>query len=108
MTGTFLISYHSGVSLEKSQTLAVLMLAGVSIVILFKVSLPLTPFKVVLGLIMSGIITLAFVTPIGRMIFSLSKINLHEWLISGAVIIASIPVLALVVSLIRTKKHIEK
>lgn len=108
VTGTFLISYHSGVSLEKSQTLAVLMLAGVSIIILFKVSLPLTPFKVALGLIMSGIIILAFVTPIGRTIFSLSKINLHEWLISGAVIVASIPVLAIVVSLIRTKKHIEK
>ncbi|MGL4849923.1 MAG: cation-translocating P-type ATPase [Clostridium sp.] len=108
VTGTFMISYHAGVGLHKSQTLAVLMLAGVSIVILFKVSLPLTPFKIGLGLIMSGIIALAFITPIGRMIFSLAPINKMEWLISGATVVASIPVLAIVVSLIRTKRHIEK
>lgn len=108
VTATFLISYNHGVGIQKAQTLAVLMLAGVSIVILFKVSLPLTPFKVFLGLFMSAIIVLAFITPIGREVFSLSPITKNEWLLSGATVLASIPVLAAVVSLIRTKRHIEK
>ena len=47
VSATFVISYkYAGTTIETARTLAVLMLAGVSMVILFKVALPLTPFKV--------------------------------------------------------------
>ncbi len=109
VSATFVISYnYGGTSLETSRTLAVLMLAGVSMVILFKVTLPLTPFKIGLVVIMMLIVLLGFITPIGRLIFTLDKLTSMEWILSGITIAASAPILAAVVSLIRVKKHVEQ
>lgn len=109
VSATFVISYnHFGVPIETARTLAVLMLAGVSIVILFKVSLPITPFKLVLAILMMSIILLGFITPIGRIIFTLTKLTPMEWLLSAGAIALSAPILATVVTLLRTKKHVEQ
>lgn len=98
---TFVISLRMGGSMRHSRTLALLMLAGISMVILFRVARPLTKFKTVLCLTMFGLIVLAFLTPIGRMIFSLSKITLKEWAISLAIIIGSGPLITKFVDVFR-------
>lgn len=109
VSATFVISYkYGGTSIETSRTLAVLMLAGVSMVILFKVALPLTPFKIGLVLAMMGVVSLGFITPIGRYIFTLSKLTLMQWMLSLITIVISIPVLAIVVKLIRIRKNVEQ
>lgn len=88
---TFLISMNMGATMIYSKTLALLMFAGVSMVILLKVARPLTKFKAALCASMFGIMVLAFVTPIGRLIFSLTSISLKHWLICLAVIVLSGP-----------------
>ena len=109
VSSTFVISYkYGGASLELARTLSVLMLAGVSLVILFKVALPITPFKILLVTLMMGIILLGFITPIGREIFTLTRIPTMEWLISAGAIALSVPILAAVVTLLRRKKNVEQ
>lgn len=108
VSATFVISNNYGTSLETSRTLAVLMLAGVSMVILFKVALPLTPFKIGLVILMMLIVSLGFITPIGRLIFTLTKLSGMQWLLSAGSIALSVPILATVVSLIRVKKNVEQ
>ncbi|GAA0079139.1 cation-translocating P-type ATPase [Clostridium sp. CTA-5] len=102
-TLTFMISRKIGASIEYSRTLALLMLAGTSMVILLKVSRPLTKFKLGLGIVMFGIVTLAFITPIGRWIFTLEVIKLRHWVISLAVIVASGPLITKIVDFVRKK-----
>lgn len=101
--GTFLISLALGVGMQQSRTLALLMFAGISMVILFRVAKPLTNFKAVLCLSMFGIMILAFITPIGRYIFSLTTIKLRYWAISLAVIVLSGPLITRFVDFFRIR-----
>ena len=101
--GTFLISFALGVGMQQSRTLALLMFAGISMVILFRVAKPLTNFKAVLCLSMFGIMILAFITPIGRYIFSLTTIKLRYWAISLAVIVLSGPLITRFVDFFRIR-----
>ena len=100
---TFLISIQMKLPMMYSRTLAVLMFAGISMVILFRVARPLTKFKTVMCLSMFGIIVLAFLTPIGREIFSLSEIRLKHWIISLAVIVLSSPLITRIVDIFRVR-----
>lgn len=102
-TLTFIISLYVGTSIEYSRTLALLMFAGVSMIILLKVSRPLTTFKFCLVVLMFGIVVIAFITPIGRLIFTLEKLKLRHWIISLAVIILSAPLITKIVDLVRKK-----
>ncbi|MBN1069297.1 cation-translocating P-type ATPase [Clostridium botulinum] len=102
-TLTFIISLYVGTSIEYSRTLALLMFAGVSMIILLKVSRPLTTFKFCLVVLMFGIVVIAFITPIGRVIFTLEKLKLRHWIISLAVIILSAPLITKIVDLVRKK-----
>jgi cation-transporting ATPase E len=79
------------------------MFSGISMVILFRVAKPLTKFKTIMCLSMFGIIVLAFITPIGREIFSLSVINIKDWAISLAVIILSGPLITKIVDIFRVR-----
>lgn len=101
--GTFLISLALGVGMQQSRTLALLMFAGISMVILFRVAKPLTNFKAVLCLSMFGIMILAFITPIGRYIFSLTTIKLRYWAIYLAVIVLSGPLITRFVDFFRIR-----
>lgn len=101
--GTFLISLALGVGMQQSRTLALLMFAGISMVILFRVAKPLTNFKAVLCLSMFGIMILAFITPIGRYVFSLTTIKLRYWAISLAVIVLSGPLITRFVDFFRIR-----
>ena len=86
-----------------SRTLAVLMFAGISMVVLFRVARPLTKFKTIMCLTMFGIIVLAFLTPIGRDIFSLSVIKPMHWVISLAIIVLSGPLITKIVDIFRVR-----
>lgn len=99
----FLTSLSFGLPMDYSRTLAVLMFAGISMVILFRVARPLSKFKSGMCLAMFGIIVLAFATPIGRYIFSLSEITLRDWIISLAVIILSSPLITRFVDIFRVR-----
>lgn len=102
-TMTFIISLHMEVPMIYSRTLALLMFSGISMVILFRVARPLTTFKTILCLSMFGIVILAFLTPIGRLVFSLSKMGVKEWIISLAVIIGSSPLITKSVDIFRNR-----
>lgn len=100
---TFIISIQMGLPMMYSRTLSVLMFAGISMVILFRVARPLNKFKTVMCLTMFGIIVLGFLTPIGRYIFSLSEIHPKHWLISLTVVILSSPLITKVVDIFRVR-----
>lgn len=100
---TFIISLRVGVPMEMSRTMALLMFGGISMVILIRVSRPLTLFKSILCALMFGIIILSFLTPIGRYIFSLGTIKLKYWIISLAVIIGCAPLITKSVDIFRNK-----
>lgn len=100
---TFIISMQMKLPMMYSRTLAVLMFGGISMVILFRIARPLTKFKTIMCLTMFGIIVLAFLTPIGRYIFSLSQIQLKHWLICLAVIVLSSPLITKIVDIFRIK-----
>ncbi len=100
---TYIMSQHAGVSVRYSKTLALLMYAGVAVVILFRVARPLSIFKTILCIFMTIIIVSAFVTPIGRLIFNLAQLRFIHVLISLAVIIGSGPLITKSVDLINEK-----
>lgn len=100
---TFIIALQVGLPIMYSRTLAVLMFSGISMIILFRVARPLSKFKTGMCLTMFGIIVLAFLTPIGRYIFSLSEIHLKHWIISLAVIILSSPLITRIVDIFRVR-----
>ncbi len=100
---TFLISLQVKLPMMYSRTLSVLMFAGISMVILFRVARPLTKIKTIMCLAMFGIIVLGFLTPIGRDIFSLSEIQLKHWIISLAVIVLSSPLITKIVDIFRVR-----
>lgn len=98
---TFIVALYSNIPLEYSRTLALLMFSGISIVILFRVARPLTKFKTILCGSMFGIILVAFLTPIGRFVFSLNTIILKYWVICLLIIGISGPCITKVVDVIR-------
>ena len=100
---TFVVALNVGVPMEMSRTMAVLMFGGISMVILLRVARPLTKFKTILCASMFGIVIAAFLTPIGRYIFSLGTIKLKYWIISLAVIVGSSPLITKVVDVFRNK-----
>ncbi|EHI96857.1 ATPase, P-type (transporting), HAD superfamily, subfamily IC [Clostridium sp. DL-VIII] len=100
---TVLLSIQMKLPMQYGRTLAVLMFGGMSMVILFRVARPLTKFKTILCFAMFGIIVLGFLTPIGRFIFSLSKVGLRDWVIALAVIVCSGPLITKIVDVFRNR-----
>jgi cation-transporting ATPase E len=101
--GIFLLSMHMEMPIMYGKTLVVLMFAGISMVVLFRVARPLTKFKITMCLSMFGIMLLAFITPIGREIFSLSVIRLRDWVICLAIIVLSGPLITKIVDMFRIR-----
>ncbi len=102
-TSTFVISRYVGSDITYSRTAALLLFAGISMMILIRVARPLTKFKMVLCIAMFSIMALAFLTPIGRLIFSLERLKLRHWLVSLAVIFGSGPLITELVDILRKK-----
>ena len=77
-TISYMIAYNAGMSIEHCRTVSMLTMAGLSFGILFKVSRPLNGIKVASIGAMLGVVILSYILPLGRKIFSLTKISLLE------------------------------
>lgn len=102
-TSTFVISRYIGSDITYSRTASLLLFAGISMMILIRVAKPLTKFKIGLCASMFFIMALAFLTPVGRIIFSLERLKLRHWLISLAVIFGSGPLITELVDILRRR-----
>ena len=102
-TSTFVIARHIGSDITYSKTAALLLFAGISMMILIRVARPLTKFKMGLCIAMFFIMALAFLTPVGRLIFSLERLKLRHWIISLAVIFGSGPLITELVDILRRR-----
>ena len=102
-TVTFLIALGLGAGMDYSRTLSVLLFAGINMIILFRVAKPLTTFKTILCASMFGIIVFAFITPIGKYIFSFTALSFRHWIEALAVIILSGPAITKFVDIFRVR-----
>lgn len=92
-TISYVMAYSSGVGVHKSRTVALLVLAAISLIILIRVSYPLTKLKIVLTGSMAAVIALFYIVPIGRRIFSLTPINHVDVLIAVIFAALSLPLM---------------
>ncbi|MBD7912557.1 MULTISPECIES: HAD-IC family P-type ATPase [Clostridium] len=97
----FVITYLSGARLEHCRSVAVLVFLGISLVILLRVALPFTPFKLFLVLAMMISAMICYVTPIGQIVFSLTPITSGQWMLAVGFTALSWPMLAISVGIAR-------
>lgn len=102
----YLMALHGGVPLEACRTLAVLVLGGTSLIVLTKVSMPLNIYKILLVVAMIGVYVISFITPIGKMIFSLNGTIAFYNIIAILIIILSVPCIEILSRFM--KEHIIK
>lgn len=95
-TATYITSHLAGAHIDHVRTLTLFVITGVSLIILLRVSMPLTTPKVVLIGAMVACILIVYLTPIGRTIFCLTTLAPIEWAISSGAIALSWPILAIV------------
>ena len=89
----YLISYFQGNNYRYCSSIAVLIFLGVSLVILVKVSRPISKFKVILILSMIAGGLICFFVPLGRIIFSLAVLSKKDLMMAGLLIAVSIPLI---------------
>lgn len=97
----YVVSYLSGAETEVSRSVALLIFAGISLIILVRLSFPITKFKFTLVVIMITCVILCYLTPIGRMVFNLSSLTIKDWIIAGALISLSWPLISITVNSVR-------
>lgn len=93
----YVMSYLSGDSVEVSRSIALLIFAGISLIILIRLSFPITKFKLVLVIGMISCVVLCYITPIGREVFSLSPLTIREWVMAGIFTVLSWPLISITV-----------
>lgn len=87
----YVITYKSGAKVEYSRTVALLIFMGISLIILVRVSAPLTKFKFALVCTMIAFCMSCYLVPIGRKIYSLVQISFADWkLVLISILIAGI------------------
>ena len=101
VTVAYMISYASNHGSAYCKTVSVLVMTGVSLVIVLRVSMPLTKSKIILLLSMTLCCLICFVTPIGRLVFSFTPIDIRDWIISLILIAISVPLIFNVVKIVR-------
>jgi cation-transporting ATPase E len=105
---SFVIAHLSGAKVGHCRSVALLVFLGISLVILLRVALPMTPFKLFLVIAMVISAMVCYVTPIGRMVFSLTPITIHEWILAAVFTMLSWPMLAISVEIARRFKSKRK
>lgn len=106
--GAFLISDLSGVAVDHSRSVALLVFLGISLVILLRVAYPLTRFKLFLLVAMVVSSVICYLTPIGRWVFTLTPITISEWIMAIVFIVLSWPLLSVSVGVARKFKSKRK
>ena len=100
-TVAFVTTHLAGASIRHCRSVALLVFLGVSLVVLIRVAIPITRFKLFLVVAMIACTVVCFTTPIGRMVFSLTTVPLKEWILVAAFTAASWPMITICVGLIR-------
>ena len=93
VTVSYLLAHSWGSKFGEAKSVAVLVLIGVSLVILVRVSTPLNKFKVCLIIAMGICSAVCYITPVGRWVFSLKPITFSECMLSIGFIALSIPLI---------------
>ena len=101
VTASYMLAHSWGARLHEASSVAVLVLVGVSLVILVRVSTPLNKFKVGLITAMCICSGICYLTPIGRWIFSIKPITFNEWILAVSLIVLSIPLIFSSVKIVR-------
>lgn len=87
----YTITYLSGVGVDYARSVALLTFMGISLLILVRVSAPLTTFKFTLISTMMAFCIGCYIIPLGRNLFSLVEISLEHWgLVILLIVIAGI------------------
>jgi len=100
-TVAFVTAHLAGANIRYCRSVALLVFLGVSLVVLIRVAFPITRFKLFLVISMIACTTLCFITPLGRMVFSLTTIPFSELIVIAAFTAASWPMITICVKLIR-------
>lgn len=110
-TISYIAAYMNNKSIEHCRTLAIFTLMGISFMILFKVSSPLNKIKSTLIIIMGALAFLCSSLPLGKMIFSLTTINLFELGMVMGFVLLSYPIMKFsskIISAIKKEREIKK
>ena len=92
-----------GQSVEYSRSVALLVFVGISLGILMRVSWPFNKIKTLLFIAMVACCVVCYMTPIGRLVFTIVPISFEHFLYSFILIGISLPVTHILVRLIRKK-----
>lgn len=95
------ITYFRGASIEHSRTVALLIFAGISLVILTRISLPITKFKLILLMFMIFCVLICYFTPLFRVIFSLTTIKANDIMLAFILVLISWPLIHMSVKFVR-------
>lgn len=99
--GAYVFTHRMGAPVDHCRAIAVLVFLGISLVILYRVSLPFNKYKLILFLAMAiGALSNYFI-PIGRDFFTLTPIGSKEWIFVGILILVAWLMITLVVKVIR-------
>ncbi|NLK22569.1 MAG: HAD-IC family P-type ATPase [Clostridiales bacterium] len=90
-TIAFVIAYNSNNGLDYARTVALLVYAGISFVILLKVALPINKLKAVTVVGSMTIFALAYFIALPRKVFSLKWLDIRTLAICVILIVASVP-----------------
>ncbi|MDY2729116.1 HAD-IC family P-type ATPase [Clostridium sp. HCP1S3_B4] len=90
-TIAFVIAYNSNNGLDYARTVALLVYAGISFVILLKVALPINKLKAVTVVGSMAIFALAYFIALPRKVFSLKWLDIRTLAICVILIVASVP-----------------
>ena len=89
----YLIAHFQGNNYRYCSSVAVLVFLGISLVILVKVSKPISKFKVLLILAMIAAGLTCFFIPLGRTVFSLAVLNKKDLIMAILLVAISIPLM---------------
>ena len=98
----FIIDFNSNNGLDHARTVALLVYAGISFVILAKVALPLNKLKTITVLGSIGIFVLSYIVALSRRVFSLTLLSVPSLVTSILLVAASIPCIIVLQKVIGT------
>ncbi|GAA0120998.1 MAG: cation-translocating P-type ATPase [Clostridium argentinense] len=87
----FLLGYFNNLSIEQCRTLAIMVLGGISLIILLKISKPLSAFKAFLVMAMAMLFSASFIIPVAKDFFMFYDSDKIYVFISISLIILSLP-----------------
>ncbi|MBU3197463.1 HAD-IC family P-type ATPase [Clostridium algidicarnis] len=102
----FLVSYYNKLPIEQCRTLAVIVMGGVSLIVLFKASRPFTKVKLYLNLVTILVFIFSLIVPISRKFFMIYSVNFYYIIL--ALILVSISPLIIKFTKVLVEKPLQR